>query len=148
MIRAAIILWMVMVIEAQSGPDRLSVLMGSHHEGGWGFETRTPGVFLTWEDIEGLDFSLGVYRNSYGRGSVAATAALPIRRWAFGEASVFLGAAWYPKDGRTFRVSLGDLVPVGGVQFRHRNWFWQIMPSDGQPVRAIFSVGLTFELHQ
>lgn len=131
---------------AAADPDRLSILLGSAHLGGSGFDGRNPGVALTWEDVGGLDLSLAVYRNSYGRGSVAVTAGLPVIGWAEGEASLFLGAALYPEDGRQFRVHVGDVVPVGGLQLRLRNFFFQVLPSDGRAVDAVVSMGVTFDL--
>ena len=142
---AALIL--ALAAPAQAGPDRLSILLGSSHVGGAGFDGRNPGVFLTWEDRgPGLDLSVGTYRNSYGRGSLAATVALPVARWRDGEVSIFAGAALYPQDGRRFRAHLGDLVPIGGVQVRHGAAFLQIMPSDGGAVDAVIAMGLTFSL--
>lgn len=64
----------------------------------------------------GLELSVGAYRNSYGRGSLAATVALPVARWRDGEVSIFAGAALYPQDGRQFRAHLGDLVPMAGCR--------------------------------
>lgn len=131
---------------AFADPDRLSILLGSAHIGGAGFDGRNPGLALTWEDVDGLDLSVAAYRNSFGRGSIAATAALPVITWAEGEAAVFAGLALYPGDGRRFRVHAGDVVPIGGLQLRHRNLFLQLMPSDGRVVDAVVSMGLTFDL--
>jgi hypothetical protein len=130
------------------GPDRVSILMGSVHvDAAIPFEEVNPGLFLTWEDRGlDLDYSLGAYRNSYGRVSIAATAALPLAQWDGGQFSVFAGVAYYPENGREFAVSLGDVVPVGGVQIRHENIFAQIIPSDGKLADAIVTCGLTFSL--
>lgn len=146
MIRALLAAAALLAAPAHAGPDRLSILLGSHHMGArTDFDARNPGLFLTWEDRgnRGLDLSLGAYRNSYGRGALAATLALPLARWPGGQAALFLGVALYPKDGRTFRASLGDLVPLGGLQLRHRHWFMQIIPSDGHFAKAIIAVGVT-----
>lgn len=126
-----------------AGPDRYSILMGSRHIGASGYEEINPGVFATWER-DPLHWSIGAYRNSYGRGSIAATAFLPVVKWANGDAGLFAGAALYPIDGRTVAIHFGDIVPIGGFQARHGNAFIQIMPSDGKPVDAIVSVGFTF----
>ncbi|VDC33121.1 hypothetical protein [Pseudogemmobacter humi] len=127
-------------------PDRLSILLGSAHPGGPGYDGRNPGLFVTWEDRGGLDLSLGVFRNSHGRGAIATTAALPVLDWQDGGAALFLGVALYPGDGRHYRVSAGDLIPLGGVQIRQGNLFVQIMPSDGRHADAVISAGLTFDL--
>lgn len=145
MIRAFLVL--LLLAAPAHAQDRMSVLVGSTHIGGSGYDGRNPGLFLSW-DRAGLEWSLGAFRNSYGRGSVAATIGLPVARWARGQASLFAGVAWYPKDGRRFRANLGEVVPVGGVQIRQGSWFVQIMPSDGRPVRAILSTGLTFPIHR
>jgi hypothetical protein len=128
--------------------DRLSVLLGSHHAGAQiRFEAANPGLFLTWEDRAfGLDWSVGAFRNSYGRGSVALTAGLPVIRWQGGQASLVAGLAHYPGDGRRFRISFGDVVPLVGVQARHGPVFAQVLPGDGRFADAVFSVGLTFNL--
>lgn len=137
---------LVLSAPAQAGPDRVSILLGSAHPGSAGFDGRNPGIFLTWEDRGGLDLSLGAYRNSYGRASVAATASLPALRWREGGASLFLGAAHYPEDGRRFRFHAGDIVPLAGLQLRHGSLFAQIMPGDGRVADAVIAFGLTFPL--
>lgn len=142
-----IIALLLLAAPAHADPDRLSLLLGSAHIGGDGFDGRNPGVFATWEDRAlGLDYSLGAYRNSYGRGSIAATAALPVIEWRDGAVALFAGAALYPSDGRRFRAHVGDLVPIGGVQIRHRHLFLQIMPSDGAAVDAVIAGGITWEI--
>lgn len=131
---------------AQAGPDRVSVLFGSHHvNASRSFEEVNPGVFVTWENPR-LHWTVGAYRNSYGRASVSATVALPVLRWREGEASLFAGAALYPKDGRTFGVHVGDVVPLAGVQVRHQNMFMQVIPLDGNLADAVVSVGVTFPI--
>lgn len=147
MLLRPLLVWLALAVAAAAGPDRLSVLLGSHHVGGSGFDGRNPGLFLTWEERgPGFDLTLGAYRNSYGRGSVVATAALPVLRWREGALSLFAGAAWYPGNGRNFRVQVGDLVPIGGVQIRHRNVFVQILPSDGRHTRAVIAGGITYQI--
>lgn len=133
---------------ATAEPDRMSVLLGSQHLGASvNFEQVNPGVFLTWEHRAlGLDYSVGAYRNSYGRGSVAVLAALPVVKWPKGQVAVFAGLALYPHDGRTFRTHVGDVVPMGGIQIRQGNTFTQIMPGDGGVADAVISFGITFEL--
>ena len=106
--------FLAIVAPAAAGPDRVSLLLGSDHTGGSGFDGRNPGVFLTWEDRgPGLDLSLGVYRNGYGRGSLAATISLPVARWRDGAVSVFAGAALYPENGRHFVTGQKEWVRSG-----------------------------------
>lgn len=138
----------VLAAGAHAGPDRVSILVASQHLGASvSFEQVNPGVFVTWEDRAlGLDYTVGAYRNSYGRGSVAATAALPVLSWSTGEVSLFGGVALYPGDGRSFSASIGDFVPVGGLQLRQGNVFGQIMPGDGRIADAVVSLGFTFNI--
>lgn len=124
--------------------DRVSILLGSRHIGASGYHETNPGVFLTWEDRGGLDLSMGLYSNSYGRRSMAAVAALPVARWDGGALSLFVGLAHYPQDGRRSRVAVGDVVPLAGVQVRHGPFFAQAIPMDGRPVKALIAFGLTF----
>lgn len=133
---------------AQAGPDRISLLIGSHQvNSSYGFEEVNPGVFATWENPH-LHWTVGAYRNSYGRASISATVALPVVRWREGEVSLFAGAALYRKDGRNFALHWGDVVPIGGVQLRHRNLFMQVIPLDGNLADAVVSVGVTFPINK
>lgn len=143
---AAVLAFVFMASSSHAGPDRASILLGSYHAGApIEFEETNPGIFLTWEkDV--LDWSVGVYRNSFGKTSMAVTAALPVATWEDGEASLFAGLALYPGDGRYFAVHAGDVVPIGGVQVRHHHLFVQVIPSDGKVVDAIFAAGLTFPM--
>ena len=138
-------------LAAQAGPDRVSFLLGSRHiDAASEFNEVNPGVFLTWEDAvwEGrLDASVGAFHNSYERVSLAATLAWPVWEpapWA--EVALFGGVAYYPEDGRRFAVHAGDLVPLGGVQWRAGNVFGQVIPLDGVEADAILTVGVTFAL--
>ena len=133
---------------AQAGPDWVSVLIGSKHvNANRSFEEVNPGVFATWVNPR-LHWTLGAYRNSYGRGSVSATVAAPVLRWDDGEASLFVGAALYPKDGRKFAAHIGDVVAIGGVQLRHKKVFMQALPLGGDWDKPVFSFGLTFPTNQ
>lgn len=149
MTRVAVILALLAApAAADMAPDRVSLLLGSHHvDARTEFVERNPGLFLTWDGA--VDVSVGAYRNSYGETSVAAMAALPLVAWDGGEASVFAGVAHYPNDGEKFATHIGsDVVVLGGVQVRHGNLFAQVIPSDGVWADAIVSVGLTMELGQ
>lgn len=133
----------LMATPALAAPDRVSILLGSNHVGATDhFEEVNPGVFLTWDWL-----TVGAYRNSYGKASVAVTGALPLIKWKTGELSAFAGVALYPGDGRRFAVHAGDVVPVGGLQLRQGNMFMQVIPSDGKAVDAIVSFGMTFDLN-
>ncbi len=131
---------------AAAPPDRLSVLIGSYHASpGQDFEEFNPGLFLTWEGPV-LDSSIGAYRNSYGKGAVAVAAAWPFLEGEHYALSLFLGAAYYPEDGRRFRYHLGDIVPLGGLQARAGPLFFQAIPGDGDEADAVFSFGVTMPL--
>lgn len=133
--------------QAQAGPDRISILLGSEHVGAEPslFEETNPGIFLTWEH-QHLDASIGTYRNSYGKTSIAAVLDYPIYRADEFRFSAFAGLAYYPDNGRKFAVSIGDVVPLAGLQTRYKNAFLQVIPQDGRYVDAIVSFGVTFEL--
>jgi ribosomal protein L24E len=132
---------------ADAGPDRVSILLGSHHTEDYAWEEANPGVFLTWEDGSfGLDYSLGAYRNSFGTGSVAAIAGLELMAWEEGAASAFCGAAWYPGNGQHFLIHAGDVVPLCGLQLRQGPIFAQLMPGKVEPPELILAFGLTFAI--
>lgn len=127
-----------------AGPDRIVVHMGSHHAGAdHRFEEVNPGLFLSWERPSGVTFSLGAFRNSYGRGSVAATVSKTVYQRQNSAVAVFSGLAHYPGNGGDIRHAIGDVVPLAGLQLHYRNVFLNIMPGDGDTVDAIFSFGVT-----
>jgi hypothetical protein len=131
---------------ADAGPDRLSVLLGSHHlSPAEEFEEFNPGLFLTWEGPV-FDTTAGLFRNSYGRGAVALTAAYPFYESGRFQFSGFLGAAYYPENGRNFRYHLGDVVPLGGLQARFGPVFVQAIPGDGEEADGLFAFGFTVPL--
>ncbi|MEM1074459.1 MAG: hypothetical protein AAF665_01120 [Pseudomonadota bacterium] len=130
---------------AVAGPDRLSVLLGSHHVNATrDFQEFNPGVFLTWE--RQLNYSVGLYYNSYEEVSPLVSVG---KDWEVApdfDLGVFFAVAVYPGDGDEFRVSAGDVVPFLGLQARYKNVFTQFIPADGDSVDALFTFGLTFEL--
>lgn len=137
-------------VSAMAGPDRVSILLASHHVNATqGFEEINPGLFLTWTGVawkERLDLGLGAYRNSYGHGSLAATAAVPLVRKESWGLELFGALAWYPGDGDKFRHAMGDVVPLAGLQARYRTLFVQAIPSSGTSTDGVLSFGLTFPL--
>lgn len=141
----AMVLAVVWNAPLEAGPDRFSVLMGSKHFGSNGFNEINPGLFATWEG-EKLAYSLGAYLNSYDRGSLAATAHVPVFRWKGGEASAFAGLAWYPKDGHRFQTQIGgDIVGIGGLNLRHGHAFVQLIPMVTNGAQGLASFGFTWE---
>lgn len=143
MTRLALIL-AVLAAPAAADPDRVTLLLGSHHVAARvPFEEVNPGLILTW-DRDPLDWSVGAWRNSYGRLSVAGLAELPLVE---GEVSIGLvgGLALYPQDGRHFAAHLGDWVPLAGLHLRADRLSILIMPSDGKATAAVIAVGLTFD---
>lgn len=138
------------VTEAEAGPDQVSILLGSYHVGATrDFEEFNPGVILTWKELlwqNRLDVGFGIFRNSYGDASVVATTALPLvrnRNWGL---DLFAALATYPGEGDQFSHSIGDVVPIAGLQARYRNVFVQAIPSGGNSVDATLTYGLTFAL--
>ncbi|MGR3514285.1 MAG: hypothetical protein ACU0GG_16105 [Paracoccaceae bacterium] len=146
---------------AFAGPDRASVLVGSHHANVQiEVEEINPGLFLEWQ-MDSSAFALpelrpdlqrrpsvvaGAFRNSFGDGAAALAVALPV----FGEDAVqgdlFLGAAWYPGNGDQVTIAIGDIVPLGGLRLSYRNAFLLALPGDGETFDALFAFGLTFPL--
>lgn len=124
--------------------DRVSLLLGSYHFDASGFEEFNPGVFYTWEHSR-VGYSVGGFRNSYGRGAVAGTVSLPFFRWDSGEFSIFAGAAYYPEDGSRIASQItGDVIAIGGLQLRQGYTFFQLIPLDDRGADAVLSYGLTF----
>jgi hypothetical protein len=133
---------------AVAGPDRLAVHLGSHHAGTTtDFEEVNPGLFLSWDRPKGVTYSVGAFRNSYGRGSVAVTVAKTIYKQKYTSVAVFGGLAHYPGNGEDIRHAIGDVVPLAGVQLRHKRLFLNVMPGDSDTVDAIFSFGVTVPLN-
>ena len=133
---------------AAAGPDRFSVLLGSKHLGASGFNEINPGLFATWERGR-IGYSLGAYLNSYDRGSLAAVAHLPVFQWNNGGMSAFGGLAWYPKDGHRFETHIGgDIVGIGGVEFRQGNVFMQVLPMVTGGAKGLVTFGLTWDVGQ
>lgn len=115
-------------VSADIMPDRISVLVGSHHvNSSEEYNESNPGLFLTWDQ-----WTVGAYENSYSDISFAVT-----REWELTEhADIFVGAATY-----------GDsIMPLAGLQLHAGPFFAQIIPSDGKYVDAIISFGLTYEI--
>lgn len=141
-----VVLFLVALAPALSaGPDRISVHLGSVHVNAQeDFEEFNPGLFLSWD--RQLSYTFGAFRNSYGDLSVAATAAVPILHRPTYRMQVFGGLAYYPDNGRNFRVNFGDVVPVAGLRLFYRNAFVQFLPGDGNQADAVFSFGFSFPM--
>lgn len=135
---------------AVSGPDQISILLGSHHVGATqDFEEFNPGIILTWREAmwqNRLDIGVGAYRNSYGDASVVVTTAYPLFRSETWGLDLFGALATYPGEGDQFSHSIGDVVPIAGLQGRYRNLFVQALPSAGSSADATVTYGLTFSL--
>ncbi|WP_371223913.1 hypothetical protein [Roseovarius sp. 2305UL8-3] len=132
---------------AVAGPDRLSILLGSEHFGATReFQEFNPGVFLTWEERV-FDYSIGAFYNSYEDVSVLGAVGYDYEIAKEFEVGVFAGVAYYPGEGDQFSASVGDVIPVAGVQTRYRNVFAQWIPADGDSVDSVLTFGLTFALN-
>lgn len=141
----ALLFMLFLPAAAWAGPDRASILLGSHHfNPKEDFQEFNPGLFLTWEGK--FNVSAGVYYNSYER--VGGLVALGYDFWE-GEhyaVGVFGGVALYPGDGNRFDVSVGNFVPLAGLNARYRNVFVQLLPGNGNTTDGVVTFGLTFEL--
>ncbi len=132
---------------AAEGPNRLSVLLGSHHlNAKQSFEQTNPGLFLDWVRPDGVTVSFGGYRNSFGKPSIAAMAGLKLFESERTRIDLFGGVAHYPGDGRKNRFAIGDLTPLVGLRAEHRGLFVLALPGDGQATDAIFGFGLSMDL--
>lgn len=146
-----ILIWLAMTCtvllagSASAGPDRLSILLGSEHNGATrNFQEVNPGVFLTWE--RRFNYSVGVYYNSYEDISPLVSVGYDWEVAPRLDLGVFFAVSVYPGEGDEFRTSIGDVVPFVGLQARYRNFFVQFIPADGDSVDSVFTFGLTFEL--
>ena len=93
----------------EAGPDRFSILLGSKHIGGTGFNEVNPGFFATWERGRS-SLSVGAFMNSYERVSIAATSYRPLKLWSEGDFGIFGGLALYPENGRNFSLILAKML--------------------------------------
>lgn len=150
MIRAALAL-ALLASPAVADVDRVSFMLGSHHEGGLhSFNETNPGVFLTWEDVGAFDITAGIYLNSFGDTSVSLTASYNVIEWDNGAISAFAGAAYYPTaeviEGG-WKYSYDERVlPLVGIQGRWGNVYAQIMPLDEKASGYVLATGITWEL--
>lgn len=137
---------LAMPTAAMADPDRVSILLGSHHVNATrDFQEVNPGVILTWER-QALGYSVGTYYNSYEDISVLGAVNYGFEIAPEFELGVFGGLAWYPGEGDQFDHSIGDAVPLVGVQTRYRNAFVQFIPADGNALDGLVTFGLTFGL--
>lgn len=128
-----------------AGPDRVSILLGSHHVNATrDFQEFNPGVFVTWE--RNFNYSVGLYYNSYKKVSALASVGYDYEIAQDFDVGAFFAVALYPGDGDEFSVSAGDFVPLVGLQARYKNVFAQFIPADGDSLDSLFTFGLTFEL--
>ncbi len=126
----------LMVGEAGADPDRISLLLGSHHFSDEEFEEVNPGLFVSWLTAK-RDMEIGIFRNSYGDLSVSATLG---RR--FGQSwTLFAGTAYYGNAGTEFEYHLGKFIPIAGVQFVHKHLFVKALP-------GVVAAGLTWQVNK
>lgn len=138
---------------ALAGPDRVSILLGSEHVNATeDFQEVNPGLFLTWEQerdflfFDSTDISVGAFYNSYAKVAPNVTVGAAREVAPDLDLGVFAGVALYPGDGDRFRVAVGDVIPLAGLQARYRNVFAQLIPLNGETADAVLAVGLTFTL--
>ena len=128
-----------------AGPDRISFLLGSEHVNATrDFQEFNPGVFLTWE--RRFNYSVGLYYNSYEEVSPLVSVGYDWTVAQDFDIGAFFAVAVYPGDGDEFSHSLGDVVPLVGLQARYKNVFVQFIPADGDSLDALLTLGLTFKL--
>lgn len=143
----AIVVAVLLPSVALAGPDRASILLGTEHfDATEDFREFNPGLFLTWEE-ETFDYSVGVFQNSYSNASPLISVGYSIEVAPELEVGAFAALALYPGEGDRFSLAIGDVVPLIGLQTRYRNFFAQLIPSDGDTADAVLAVGLTFALN-
>lgn len=137
---ALLALWPMM---AAADPDRVSILLGSEHAGipDGVFNEVNPGILLTWEG-DALDWTVGIFRNSYGDWSPTVFASFSLAEWDGGEIAALAGLARY--DHMTDYIGL-PVAPMVGVHLRQGPVFLNIMPM-GEQVPFVISGGFTFDL--
>lgn len=146
---------------AHAGPDRLSLMLGSHHANiQFEVEEVNPGLFLEWEFrnppallpvLRGnLDrqpsLVAGAFRNSFGDGALSLAVAMPFYGTGIFEVDVVAGGAWYPGNGDRVAVSVGDFIPIGALRVQYGKTFLLAFPGDGENFDALFAFGLTVPL--
>ena len=133
---------------AVADPDKLYVLLGSHHvdvqPGYQPFVEVNPGVMAFYEQ-DGFDLVFGAYRNSFGKMSVSVAASKTLFQGRNASLAVFAGAAIYPGNGANFAVHAGDLVPMIGITVELGPTFLSVLPGDGASHDAMVAYGLKFE---
>ncbi|GFE48281.1 hypothetical protein So717_00340 [Roseobacter cerasinus] len=143
---SALILAAALPTTALAGPDRVSILLGSEHFNATeDFREFNPGVFLTWEG-QTFDYSVGVFQNSYSNVSPLVSISYDIEVAPEFEVGAFAGLAVYPGEGDRFDHSIGNVIPLIGLQARYRNVFAQLLPAAGQSTDGVLAFGLTFDL--
>ena len=128
--------------------ERVSISFASQHVGLPDTRNETnPGVFFTWGDVIGpIDITAGAYVNSYSNTSALLTTSYDFLEWDDGALGIFMGAAFYPEHGMRKFPCCGGFIPMGGLQLRQGNLFAQVIPMNGEVVKAVVTLGLTFEL--
>lgn len=137
----------LMPCSAMADPDRVSLLLGSEHLGATrSFNEFNPGVFLTWEGRT-LDYSLGTFYNSYENVSALGSVGYNFEIAPNLDIGAFAGLAYYPGEDDQFDVSVGDVVPIVGLQTSYRQAFVQFIPADGDTLDGLLTFGLSFDLN-
>lgn len=143
---SALILAAALPTTALAGPDRVSILLGSEHFNATeDFREFNPGLFLTWEGPT-FDYSVGLFQNSYSNVSPLVSIGYDVEIATEFEVGAFAGLAVYPGEGDRFDHSIGNVIPLIGLQARYRNVFVQLLPADGQSTDGVLTFGLTFAL--
>ena len=136
----------VFVQSAAAGPDKVSIMLGSAHINSTvDYNEFNPGVFVTWD--RGRRYTIGAFKNSYSKTSVAAMVAWPLTGTSKWTLDATAGIAFYHDDAVKFPTHWGSFVPIAGLQFRTEHYFIQMFPGDGDVTDMIFSFGLSFPLN-
>lgn len=137
-------------------PDRLYVVLGSHHFGidpaGFGrtaWNEINPGVVLSWEKrFLGLNYQLGAFVNSFAQtgGYVSVAKSWDLKSGS--SIAAVMSLADYGANSQYFPVELGNSnwVLIPGIQYNRNKVFaqWWPSPQAGKPWAGVLSVGLRF----
>lgn len=103
-----------------------------------GFQEFNPGVSLTWEK-EALDYSIGGFYNSYEDVSVLGLIGYDVEIATKLEVGAFAGLAYYPGGGDRFSMSVGDMVPLIGLQTTYRSFFAHLFLESPANTNLVFA---------
>lgn len=138
-------------------PNRLYIPLASYHHkvdsqsfGLVSWNESNPGMVFSWEDrLAGLDFSAGLFKNSYSDWSTYISMS---KLWDIQEnisIGAFISLADYHEKSTYFDYKIGDYAVIVGAQVNIESIFFQIQPVPvDSGIGAVLASGLHFQLSQ